>query len=387
MPPAAMAGGVPARMSLVRIPSPRLARWLGLPLSLLACMTVLADAADVARQLELPPGFEVSVYTDAVGGARSLALGPGGTVFVGTRGPGLVYAVRARGDGRTDVYRVATGLNSPNGVAVRDGALYVAEIHRILRFDRIEQQLERPPQPAIVTDKLPRDRHHGWRYIAFGPDGKLYVPIGAPCNVCDQKDHAVITRMNADGSGREVFARGVRNTVGFTWHPQTRELWFTDNGRDWLGDDRPPDELNRAPRAGMHFGFPFCHGPDLPDPEFGSLGKCSSSTPPARALGAHVAALGVNFYTGTQFPAEYRNQILVAEHGSWNRSERTGYRLMRATLRGNDVVAYEPFVTGWNRPGAVLGRPVDILVMPDGALLVSDDAVGAIYRIAYRGGS
>lgn len=369
------------------IDSPRPAPWRGLLLALFVPLAAFAGADDVVKQLELPTGFEASVYTDAVPGARSLALGKNGTLFVGTRGPGNVYAVKPSDAGRPQVVKIAANLNSPNGVAFRDGALYVAEINRIVRFDRIEEQLDRPPQPVVLGAKLPGDRHHGWRYIAFGPDNKLYVPIGAPCNVCDQQGYAVITRMNADGSGQEIYARGVRNTVGFTWHPGTRELWFTDNGRDWLGDDRPPDEINRATKAGMHFGFPFCHGGTIADPEFGALGKCGGSVAPARTLGAHVAALGVKFYTGTQFPSEYRNQLLVAEHGSWNRSERTGYRLALARLEGNEIRSYEPFVTGWNQPDAVLGRPVDLLVLPDGSLLVSDDAVGAIYRIAYRGGT
>ncbi len=371
-------------MSILSI---RPASWLGMLLPLFVPLAASAGANDVVKQLELPEGFEVSVLTDAVPGARSLALGSKGTLFVGTRGAGTVYAVRQTAGAAPQVSKIATSLNSPNGVAFRDGSLYVAEIHRVVRFDRIEEQLDKPPPPTVVTDKLPGDRHHGWRYIAFGPDGKLYVPIGAPCNVCDQKGYAVITRMNADGTGQENFASGVRNTVGFTWHPATRDLWFTDNGRDWLGDDKPPDELNRAPRAGMHFGFPFCHGGTIADPELGSLGNCKDAAPPARALGAHVAALGVKFYTGQQFPAEYRNQLLVAEHGSWNRSERSGYRLMLARLEGNEVRAYEPFVTGWNQSDSVLGRPVDLLVMPDGSLLVSDDAVGAVYRITYRSGA
>ncbi|HEU4531725.1 MAG TPA: PQQ-dependent sugar dehydrogenase [Steroidobacteraceae bacterium] len=360
--------------------------WLAAPALGFASASALADAADVVRQLKAPEGFEISVWADNVAGARSMARGEGGTVFVGTRGAGIVYAVvPPKGDAPARVLKVASGLNSPNGVAVRGDALYVAEINRILRYDGIERQLQKPPAPVVVTEALPSDRHHGWKYIAFGPDGKLYVPVGAPCNVCESQDHALILRMNADGKQREVFARGVRNTVGFTWHPGTKELWFTDNGRDWLGDDRPSDELNRAPRMGMHFGFPFCHAGDVPDPEFGSSGKCSQATPPAYKLGAHVAALAVKFYGGEMLPAQYRGQMLIVEHGSWNRSTRVGYQLSWARLDGNRVVAYEPLVTGWNQPESVVGRPVDLLELPDGSLLVSDDAVGAIYRITYRG--
>lgn len=367
------------------LPSRRHRAWSLAPAILFAASAATADTAATLAQLELPDGFQIAAYTTEVPGARSLALSSEGTVFVGTRGTGAVYAVRATGEGRPRVFTIATGLNLPNGVAYRDGALYVAEVNRILRYDAIEKNLEHPPQPVVVVDDLPRDRHHGWKYIAFGPDGKLYVPIGAPCNVCDKAGYAVITRMNADGSGREVFARGVRNTVGFTWHPDSQQLWFTDNGRDWLGEDTPPCELNYAPRAGLHFGFPFCHGGEIKDPELGRFGSCEAATPPARKLGAHVAPLGVKFYTGTQFPESYRNQLLIAEHGSWNRKERSGYRLMRVRLEGNKAVSYEPFVTGWNQPDSVLGRPVDLLVTADGSLLVSDDKAGVIYRITYRG--
>jgi glucose/arabinose dehydrogenase len=234
-----------------------------------------------------------------------------------------------------------------------------------------------------VRDDLPRDGHHGARYIAFGPDGKLYVGIGAPCNVCDEPNYGLILRMNADGTDREVFARGVRNTVGLAWHPQTKELWFTDNGRDYLGDDAPPCELNRAPRAGLNFGFPFCHGTDIKDPEFGRLGDCSRAVPPARALGAHVAPLGLRFYTGKNFPVQYRGQIFIAEHGSWNRSVKSGYRVVRAKLDGSTVVTDEPFISGFHRGDEVFGRPVDVQQLEDGSLLISDDLNGAIYRVTY----
>ena len=352
-------------------------------------LVAAAAAADRLDRIALPPGFTIEVFSDAVPGARSMALSPAGTLFVGTREKGVVYAIPGA-VGATHAAtprRIARGLTSPNGVAVRDGALYVAEISRIIRFDDIEVRLEHPPAPVVVTDRYPTDRHHGWKFIAFGPDGWLYVPVGAPCNVCLPPGplHQTITRMKPDGSAIEVFARGVRNSVGFDWRPGSHDLWFTDNGRDWLGDDRPPDELNHAPKAGMHFGFPYCHGRALADPEFGRDKACTDFTPPAAELGPHVAALGMRFYTGTMFPPEYRGRIFIAEHGSWNRTTPIGYRVTTARLDGDRVVGYEPFATGWlGDNGQIAGRPVDVLVMPDGALLVSDDHAGAIYRIAYR---
>jgi glucose/arabinose dehydrogenase len=274
----------------------------------------------------------------------------------------------------------------PNGVAFRGGALFVADLDRILRYDDVEARLSDRVRPAVVTDRLPADRHHGWKYIRFGPDGLLYVPVGAPCNVCEPGDpYASLLRMRPDGSGLETYARGVRNTVGFDWHPETRELWFTDNGRDWLGDDRPPDELDRAPKPGMHFGFPYCHGRTLADPEFGKSRRCADSTPPAAELDAHVAALGMRFYRGAMFPPEYRGAIFIAEHGSWNRSTPIGYRVVVARVRGDEIVSTEVFAEGWLRPKGPWGRPVDVLELPDGSLLVSDDHAGAIYRVTYRG--
>jgi glucose/arabinose dehydrogenase len=337
--------------------------------------------------IKLPPGFHIAIYAE-VPHARSMTLGQKGTVFVGNRSGDKVYAVvDADRDGKADaVYTIAAGLNAPNGVAFRDGALYVAEVSRILRFDAIEKTLGHPPKPVVVNDAYPDDRAHGWKFIAFGPDGKLYVPVGAPCNICERSDpiYASITRSNPDGTGREIFARGVRNTVGFDWHPRTKELWFTDNGRDWMGDDMPVDELNHAPREGMHFGFPYVHQGDVLDPEFGKGKKMEEFTPPARKLGPHVASLGMRFYTGEMFPEEYRGHIFIAEHGSWNRSAPIGYRLTLVRLSGSQAVSYETFAEGWLQGRRAWGRPVDVLVMPDGALLVSDDLAGVIYRIAYR---
>ncbi len=362
-----------------------------LPLLVLAVLCgsdqALADRSLPLERITLPPGFTIGPYAAQVPNARSMALGSQGTLFVGTRAEGKVYAVVDRNGDRTadEVITIARGLHMPNGVAFRGGALYVAEVSRILRFD-IGTRLHAPPRPAVVNDGLPRDRWHGWKFIRFGPDGRLYVPVGAPCNVCVREDerYASILRMQPDGTGVEVFAHGVRNTVGFDWHPETHELWFTENGRDWMGDNVPPDELNVAPQQGLHFGFPYCHGTAIPDPEFGKRRKCEEFTAPVQELGPHVAALGMRFYTGTMFPQVYRRQIFIAEHGSWNRSTPIGYRVMLVRLEENRPVSYEVFAEGWLQGGEAWGRPVDVLVMPDGALLVSDDEAGAIYRISYQ---
>ena len=355
-----------------------------------ACLALaIAPAAMPQRlpieRIKLPPGFEISVFADNVPDARSLAAGKDKVLFVGTR-TSNVFAVRYRDAKAVRVITLASGLRMPNGVAFRDGALYVAEVSRVLRFDDIEARLDTPPRPAIVTARFPRETHHGWKFIRFGPDGRLYVPVGAPCNICEPGDsHGLISRISPDGSGYEVFARGVRNSVGFDWDPRTRELWFTDNGRDYLGDDLPSDELNHAPRAGMHFGYPYCHQGDTADPEFGRKRACSESTPPAVKLGPHVASLGMRFYTGNQFPPEYRNNIFIAEHGSWNRSKKLGYRIARVVIEAGRAVKHEVFAEGWLQGESAWGRPVDVEVLPDGSLVVSDDYAGAIYRIAYRG--
>ncbi|HHG83848.1 MAG TPA: sorbosone dehydrogenase family protein [Bacteroidetes bacterium] len=340
--------------------------------------------------IQLPPGFVIDIYADKVPNARSLALGEQGTVFVGTRsGNGCVYAVvDADGDFHADkVYTLACEMNSPNGVAFRNGSLFVAEVNRVVRWDNIESKLKNPGKPALVTEQLPNDQHHGWKYLAFGPDDKLYLPVGAPCNICERLDdrrYASIMRMNADGSELEVFASGIRNSVGFAFHPSSKELWFTDNGRDWLGDNLPPDELNRAAKAGLHFGYPYCHAGDVPDPEFGQDNACADYVPPVQKLGAHVAALGMLFYQGNMFPAVYRDKILIAEHGSWNRPDPLGYRITAVSLEDNRATDYSVFAEGWRHNGEVWGRPVDLLELPDGSLLVSDDYAGKIYRISYK---
>ncbi len=366
-------------------------RWFVL-LVLLLVMASTASAQSGLRldTITLPPGFSISLYAADVPGARSLTLSEAGTLFVGTR-RGSVYALTdADGDQQADQVRViARGLNSPNGVATLDGALYVAELGRVLRYDDIETRLDTPPAPVVVKDGfyVGGDGLHAWKFIAFGPDGRLYVPVGFPCNVCaDSDQYGILTRMNPDGTDFETIASGIRNTVGFDWHPTTGELWFTDNGRDWMGDDQPPDELNRMPETGLHYGFPYCHGGTIPDPDFGARRPCSDFTPPAINLGPHVAALGMRFYTGEMFPDEYMNQIFIAEHGSWNRTTPIGYQVSLVRLDDQGAaLSYEPFATGWLQPGGAWGRPVDVLVMPDGALLVSDDLAGVIYRISYTG--
>jgi glucose/arabinose dehydrogenase len=338
-------------------------------------------------KIQLPPGFKIHIFSDRVPGARSMTLSPKGTLFVGTRREGKVYALvdRNRDQKADQVYEIASGLNLPNGVAFRNGSLYVAEVNRILRFDQIERRLAHPPKPVVVTDQFPSDRHHGWKFIAFGPDGKLYVPVGAPCNICERSDlYASITRIRSDGKGLEMVARGVRNSVGFDWDPATKELWFTDNGRDWLGDDLPPDELNRATRDGLDFGFPYCYGNNVPDPKYKkSKNFCAKYTVPEQNFQAHVAALGMRFYTGKMFPPEYRGQVFLAQHGSWNRSRKVGYRVVTVKIKDGKALGVQPFAAGWLHDQSSWGRPVDVQVMPDGALLISDDQAGAIYRVSY----
>ncbi len=357
-----------------------------LSLLLLAFCPVCQAAEFHLERIRLPKGFAIEIFAQDLPGARSLALGAKGTVFVGTRGEGKVYALLNGGTPQAKVFTIAHGLNEPNGVAFHDGALYVAEIDRVIRFDRIEERLANPPQPVLVNGSFPHEKHHGWKFIRFGPDGKLYVPVGAPCNVCDPKDarFASIMRMDPNGQHLEIFAKGVRNTVGFDWHPATRELWFTDNGRDLMGDDLPPDELNRAKGPGLHFGYPYWHGKGIADPEFGGRMPKEKFVPPEVELPAHVAALGIRFYTGSTFPAEYRNRIFIAEHGSWNRSVPIGYRISMVGLHDGSDGDYRVFAQGWLHNGRAWGRPVDLQTMPDGSLLVSDDLRGAIYRISYR---
>lgn len=343
------------------------------------------------ERLNLPPGFKVEVYAEGIDGARSMALGEEGTLFVGTRNEKTVYAIQdLDNDFKADHVKVLDStLEVPNGIAFRNGALYVAEVGRLLRYDGIESQLDNPPSPNIVYDDYPTEFHHGWKYIAFGPDDKLYVPVGAPCNICDStvadQRYATITRMDPDGKNREIYAHGVRNTVGFTWHPETNEMWFTDNGRDMMGDDVPPCELNRIAHAGQHFGYPFCHGGTVMDPEFGEQRPCSDFIPPVQPMGAHTAPLAVKFYRGNMFPDQYKRYAFVAEHGSWNRSKKVGYRISLVELEDNKAVGYTTFIDGWldDASQEQFGRPVDLLFLEDGSMLISDDYGDAIYRVTY----
>ncbi len=355
--------------------------------ALLMLLAAPAFGAIHLDRLVLPKGFHVAVYSDQVPNARELALGAQGTVFVGSMDAGKVYALTdTKHDGHADKVRVlASGLELPVGVAFHRGDLYISAVSRIYVLRDIEHHLDDPPRPELVTDKLPSAVHHGWRFIAFGPDGKLYVPIGAPCNVCDKgKAYAKLTRMNTDGSGMQDVAWGIRNTVGFDWRPGSHQLWFTDNGRDLLGDDVPSDELNRVSRLGEHFGFPYCHEGDVLDPEFGKGHSCKDYTPPVLKLGAHVASLGMRFYTGRMFPSSYQGAILIAEHGSWNRTKKSGYRVMTVRLDGDKVASYQPLITGFEQDEQAWGRPVDVQPLPDGSVLVSDDLAGAVYRVTYE---
>ena len=354
----------------------------------------IADAkADVQLdKLQLPEGFTIDVWAADVPNARSMAISETGIVFVGNRQEENVYAlVDENGDGKADnKYVLANDLRMPNGVAIKDGDLYVAEVSRILRFKDIENNLTNPSY-EVVYDGYPDEAHHGWKFIAFGPDGLLYVPVGAPCNICISEDpiFASITRLdvNKPGAKPEVFAHGIRNSVGMTWHPETKELWFTDNGRDMLGDDTPDCELNKATSLGQHFGYPYWHAGTVKDPEVGSEGKeAAFYIEPEAKLGAHTAPLGLRFYTGDQFPATYKNQLFIAKHGSWNRSKKSGYEVVLARLdAAGQVSSQEVMVSGWLDQASqeAWGRPVDVQQLADGSLLISDDVANCIYRLSY----
>lgn len=342
-----------------------------------------ADKLPVAK-LKVPKGFKVEVFASGIANPRSLRLGDGGTVFVGSRFSGNVYAVVDKG-GTREVKTIAKGLHRPNGIAFHKGALYVAELSKVSRYDDIEKNLDNPPVPKLIYDDLPKDEAHGWKFIGIGPDDKLYVPVGQQGNnVLPTDAHAQIRRINLDGSGAEVIARGVRNTVGFDWHPTTKELYFTDNSRDWASEDLPEDELNRITKPGQHFGSPFCYQGDFLDPEFGWGRSCDEFVKPIAKLGPHTAALGMRFYTGSMFPSEYRNAIFVARHGAWNRTRKIGADVVVVKLNKDGTVkSMTPFLTGFLEDNKYIGRPVDVLVMKDGSMLVSDDYNGAIYRVSY----
>lgn len=347
--------------------------------------TVYADVQ--LDLLELPPGFSIEVYAEGVENARQLALGDKGTVFAGSRKAGKLWAVTdSDGDQRAEQVRlIDEKLDMPSGLEFLNGSLYVGAVDRTLRYDDIESSLDQPPQPVVINDALPDKTHHGWKYLRFGPDGKLYIPVGVPCNICDDEGFGDIRRMNADGTGMESYAQGVRNSVGLAFHPENGDLWFTDNGRDMIGDDMPADELNHAPNAGMHFGFPYCHQGDVLDDEFGKGESCEDYTPPVAKLEPHAAALGLTFYTGDMFPAEYRNRLFITQHGSWNRSKKIGYQILVLEVQADGkVMDKKVFASGWLQGEEDWGRPNDVMVMPDGALLVSDDKANVIYRISYE---
>ena len=330
--------------------------------------------------------FRLSVVTDAVPGARQLAQTESGLLLVGSLRDGNLYAVVTRPGEEAEVVTFAEGLTLPSGLALIGADLYVGALDRVLRYHAIEQTFRDNPQPELVTDALPDERHHGWKYLSVGPDGFLYVPVGAPCNICASADprFASILRMNPDTGETTIYAAGVRNTVGMAWHPETGEMWFSDNGRDWLGDDMPPEEINRVRAAGAHYGYPYVHGGDIPDPEFGAGHDPADYVPPEVKIQAHSAALGLAFYTGEQFPASYKHALFIAEHGSWNRSSKVGYRVSVVRF-GASGPMYEPFLDLWLKDGKVSGRPNDVLVSRDGSLLISDDKAGAIYRVVYQG--
>ncbi len=339
-------------------------------------------------RLKLPAGFKIELWSMGTPGIRALTRGDNGKIYGGTRALGRVYEITDAGGARTSRV-VVDKLTQPAGVAFKNGSLYVMAIDKVLRFDGIEGNPSVAPVDMTPLFNLPKEQHHNWKYIRFGPDNKLYVPFGAPCNICEPNpEYAQIRRYNADGSGMEVIARGVRNTVGFDWHPETKELWFSDHGRDWLGDDSPEDELNRMASVGQHFGFPSCHANGVADPDVKKDNPCGGVTLPVTLMGAHTAVMGVHFYTGSNFPASYKNALFVARKGSWNRTKKSGYDVVRvhSSADGKDA-RVEPFITGFVNPAddSFWGRPAYLLQMPDGSMLLSDEQTGAIYRITHGG--
>jgi len=342
-----------------------------------------ADKLPVDK-LVVPKGFKVEIWASGIFNARTMRLGDKGTVFVSGRLNDKVHAVTDKG-GKRDVKVIASGMHRPNGLAYKDGTLYVAEISKVTKFEKIEDNLDSPPKGTVIYDDLPKDEAHGWKFIGIGPDNKLYIPVGLPCNSCPAPDtHAQMRRINLDGSGAEVIARGIRNTVGFDWHPVSKQLYFTDNGRDWVSEDFPEDELNRITKVGEHFGNPFCHQGDFLDPELGWGRSCDEFVKPIAKMGPHTAALGMRFYTGKMFPAEYKNAIFVARRGSWNRTKKAGGDVVVVKLNPDGTVkSVTPFMTGFLQNNNYVARPVDVMVMTDGSLLVSDDYNGAIYRVSH----
>ncbi|MDF2178640.1 PQQ-dependent sugar dehydrogenase [Aliiglaciecola sp. CAU 1673] len=367
-------------------------------LTLYAALISPVVFANPLANLTLPEGFQIEVYANDVKNARQMAMGDKGTLFVGSRNAGVVNAVvDVDGDFKADkVIEIASGLTMPSGIAFKDGNLYVAAISQVLVYEDIENRLDNPPAAKVLIGNLPTDVHHGWKYLGFGPDGWLYVPVGAPCNICqtlgddkfNDERYASILKFDPKTKEQKIVARGVRNSVGFDWHPSSKEFWFSDNGRDWLGDELPPCEINKVTKEGEHFGYPYFHGGLVADPEFGMDKKASDYVQPQIRLDAHVAPLGIKFYRGSQFPKEYTQALFVAEHGSWNRADKSGYKVMVAKSQADGSLKYEDFITGWlNEKDEVSGRPVDVLNLADGSILVSDDFANVIYRVTYRGAS
>ncbi|WP_462159085.1 PQQ-dependent sugar dehydrogenase [Pseudoalteromonas sp. GB56] len=343
-------------------------------------------AADITERLVVPEGFTIEPYALDVENARQIALSDSGIVYAGSRKAGKVHAlIDADNNGRAErKVLIAEGLNMPSGIAFKDGDLYVAEVQRIVRFKDIDKNLDKA-QMEVVFDQLPDKSHHGWKFIRFSPQGDLIIPVGVPCNICaEDPEFGLIYSLDMDTKKVSTIAKGVRNSVGFDYHPKTGNLWFSDNGRDMMGDDMPPCEINVITEPGQHFGFPYFHGGIIADPEFGEGKALTDYVQPALNLGAHVAPLGIHFYTGEQFPSKFKNQLFVAEHGSWNRSKKAGYRVMVANVEGDKVTGYTPFITGFMENEETFGRPVAMVQMPDGSLLVSDDFANAVYRIQYN---
>ncbi len=344
----------------------------------------LAEDKLPVGDIKVPKGFKVEVYTSGIANARSLRMGDKGTLFVSTRLLDKVWAVVDR-NGKRENKVIASGLDRPNGLVFHKGTLYIAEGTRISKMENIEDNLDNPPKPVVIYSDFLNHQSHGWKFMGLGPDNKLYVNVGAPCNICEPPEtNGQLRRINLDGSGAEVVVRGVRNSVGFDWHPVSKELYFTDNGRDWLSEDLPEDELNRVTKQGQHFGFPYCHQGNFTDREMGWGRSCDEFVKPAALLGPHTAALGMRFYTGKSFPAEYHNGIFIARHGSWNKSKKLGGDIIYVTMnKDGSVKSWKPFLTGFLQNNSYVGRPVDVLVMKDGSLLVSDDYAGAVYRVSY----
>jgi len=355
-------------------------------LLLLGLTTAPAMAKDILDKLTVAPGFEVSLFADDVENARQIAVSKKGIVYAGSRKAGNVYAlIDHNSDGVADKKMViAEGLNMPSGLAIKDGDLYVGEVHRIIRFKNVDTQLK-DPKFDVVYNALPSDRHHGWKFLRFAPTGELIIPVGVPCNICAEDErYGRIFALDVETKQIKTIAQGVRNSVGFDFHPSTQALWFSDNGRDMMGDYIPPDEINRVSKENEHFGFPYVHAGAIVDPEFGKGKNISDYSPPALALGAHVAPLGIHFYTGKQFPGSYKEQLFVAEHGSWNRTKKSGYKVAVANVEQGRITKYTPFITGFMHNETTFGRPVAFAQLNDGSLLISDDYANVIYRVSYK---